>query len=97
MFIDISDNVRHFFWHYSQERRLPLYQALVGELVNISSETVLVENIDQLNALKHQLKGICRYLSLEFDAQIEVITRRQQLHCMVEYIHGQVVAIADEL
>ena len=97
MFVDISDNVRHFFWHYSQERRLPLYQALVEELVNISSKTRLVENNGQLNVLKHQLKGICRYLSLEFDARIEEITRHQQLHCMVEYIHGQVVAIADEL
>jgi len=97
MFIDISENLRHFFWHYSAERRLPLYQALVGELVNIRSQTGTIENSDQLNTLKHQLKGICRYLSLEFDAQIEVITRRQQLQCMVEHIHGQVVAIADEL
>ena len=97
MFIDISDNLRHFFCHYSQERQLPLYQALVGELVNISSKTGLVENNDQLNALKHQLKGVCRYLSLEFDAQIEVITSRQQLHCMVAHILRQVVAIADEL
>jgi len=97
MRIDISENLRHFFFHYSQERRLPLYHALVGELVNIRSQTANVENIDQLNTLKHQLKGICRYLSLEFDAQIDVIARRQQLHCMVEHIYGHVVAIADEL
>jgi len=97
MFIDISENLRHFFCHYSEERRLPLYQALVGELVNIRSKIKLVEDNDQLNSLKHQLKGICRYLSLELDTQIDAITRLQQLYRLVEHIHGQVVAIADEL
>lgn len=97
MIIDISDSLRHFFWRYSEERRLPLYQALVGELVSIRAQTGLVKNNEQLHALKHQLKGICRYLSLEFDSQIDVITRLQQLHCVVEHIHDQVVAIEDEL
>ncbi|WP_067046807.1 hypothetical protein [Moritella sp. JT01] len=97
MNIDIRDSLRHFFWGYSEERRLPLYRALVEELVNIHQQTALVDNDDKLNALKHQLKGICRYLSLSLDEQINMMATLRQLHCLADNIHGQVAAIEDEL
>ncbi len=94
---DISDSLREFFNHYSEARRLPLYQALVDELLNIRVQTELVENTEKLNLLKHQFKGICRYLTLKFDVQIDLMTTPEQLHCAVDNIYGQVVAIENEL
>ena len=79
MFIDISDNLHHFFGRYSATRRLSLYQALLEELVSIKAQAQLVESDEQFNAVKHKFKGICRYLVLEFDVQIAQIISVEQL------------------
>ncbi|MDX2319621.1 MAG: hypothetical protein QNK26_03375, partial [Moritella sp.] len=79
MMNNISDSLRLFFNRCSEKRRLPLYQALVSELANIRTQSGLLESSEKLNSLKHQLKGICRYLALELDAQIDVMTTAEQL------------------
>jgi hypothetical protein len=94
---NIRDSLKGFFCRYSDARRLTLYQALVSELVNIRSQTELVENAEKLNSLKHQFKGICRYLQLELDMQIDAMTTPEQLLYAVDNIHKQVVAIEHEL
>lgn len=94
---NMRDNLRFFFNRYSETRRIPLYQALVEELANIRRKTEFVDNTDSFNSLKHQFKGICRYLSFEFDAQIDEIMTPEQLYSAIEDMFGHVVAIEDEL
>lgn len=94
---NIRDSLKGFFCRYSDARRLPLYQALVSELVNIRSQAELVENAEKLNSLKHQFKGICRYLVLDLDMQIDAIQTAEQLYCAVDNMHKQVAAIEHEL
>jgi len=97
MRIDISDNLRHFFVRYNEERRLSLWQALLDELVSIKVQAQFVESDEQLNAVKHKFKGICRYLAIEFDMQMAQIISAEQLLDVVGHIYEQVVAIKDEL
>lgn len=97
MIHNVGDNLRNFLSRYSEARRLPLYQALVSELNSIRMQVELLENTEKLNSLKHQFKGICRYLSLDFDTQLDVITTPEQLYDAVDKIYVQVVAIEHEL
>lgn len=96
MSIDISDNLRNFFFSYDKKRRLSLYQALVEELVNIEIKTQDAENGD-IQALTHRFKGVCRYLSFDLDSQADVIRTPQQLCQFVGNVHSQLVAIKDEI
>lgn len=90
---NMSDNLKRFFYCYSKKRRIQLYQVLVSDLVNISAQTSMVESEDSFNSLKHQFKGICRYLYLELDTQIDVMTNPEQLLYAVDNIYVQVIAM----
>ncbi|QFI40289.1 hypothetical protein FR932_13050 [Moritella marina ATCC 15381] len=96
-FMDIGTDLKRFFNRYSEQRRLALYQALMRELVSMRAQSKDAKSVDEMNTLKHQFKGICRYLVLDFDAPIDAIQTREKLFCAVDSIYTQVVAIKDEL
>lgn len=95
MSIDIS--LKTFFNRYSEQRRLTLYQALVRELANIRTQSQDAESEGEINSLKHQFKGVCRYLVLDLDTQIDAIETAQKLYCAVDNVYAQVVVIKHEL
>jgi hypothetical protein len=94
--MNIGIDLKTFFNRYSEQRRLTLYQALIRELTHIRTQNKDAESADEINSLKHQFKGICRYLVLDLDAQIDAIETAEQLYCVVDNVYTQVVAIAHE-
>lgn len=95
--VNISTDLNTFFNRYNVQRRLVLYQALMRELENIRAQSQDAESTNEINSLKHQFKGICRYLVLDFDAQIDAIEATEQLYFAVDNVYVQVVAIEHEL
>ncbi|WP_232784295.1 hypothetical protein [Moritella sp. Urea-trap-13] len=95
-FMNLGTDLKTFFNRYSEQRRLALYQALIRELANIRAQSKVTESIDKINSLKHQFKGVCRYLVLDLDTQIDGFKTAEQLYCAVDNIYEQVVAIEHE-
>lgn len=91
--VNISANLNTFFNRYNVQRRLTLYQALMRELENIRAQSQDAESTNKINSLKHQFKGVCRYLVLDLDKQIDAIETAEQLYFAVDNIYVQVVAI----
>lgn len=97
MQINISTALVTFFKRYNETSRLALYQALMTELVSIRIQADSLESAQALNSLKHKFKGICRYLNLDLDADIDVITNVAILLDGVNDIYQQVIDFKDEL
>lgn len=96
-FSDLETDLKRFFNRYNEQRRLALYQALMRELVSIRAQSKAAKSVDEMNSLKHQFKGICRYLVLALDTPIDALQTSEKLFCAVDSIYIQVVAIKDEL
>lgn len=95
--VNISADLNTFFNRHNVQRRLTLYQALMRELENIRAQSQDADSADKINSLKHQFKGVCRYLLLDLDDQLDAIQTCEQLCCVVDNIYAQVVAIEHEL
>ncbi|MEH6532214.1 MAG: hypothetical protein V7735_12865 [Photobacterium frigidiphilum] len=65
----LHTNVMSFFNHYSEENKRHLYNVLTEELDTLLTQIMMLDSTqrDEVAALQHKFKGICRYLNIESD------------------------------
>jgi septum formation topological specificity factor MinE len=65
----IHTKVMSFFNDYSEENKRRLYNVLTEELDMLLTQITMLDSTqrDEVAALQHKFKGICRYLNVEND------------------------------
>lgn len=65
----IHTKVMSFFNDYSEENKRRLYNVLTEELDMLLAQITMLDSTqrDEVAALQHKFKGICRYLNVEND------------------------------